>query len=125
MKTLANLACAVLAAVAIVVPANATLTLTQEGTNDGFTLSTFVSGYSGQYGPLSQGIDSDGNVITGSELDKMIYVFKDVDNQMLSDAVTKVGYTCQTGNCNFAMTTAGGQVYGAQAQGGVYEHFNN
>jgi hypothetical protein len=30
-----------------------------------------------------------------------------------------------TGNCNFAMTTAGGQVYGAQAFGGVYEHFAN
>jgi hypothetical protein len=125
MKVSTFLLCATLACVALGAVANASLTLTSQGINDGFTLSTFLSGYDAQYGPLAQGIDSDGNVITGSMFDRTIYVFKDVDNQNLTDAVTKVGYTCQTGNCNYAMTTAGGSVYGAQAFGGVYEKFNN
>ena len=108
---------------AIVIPAKATLILTPAGVSDGFSLSTFVSGYSAQYGPLAQGIATNGNVITGSYLNTQIYVFKDVDGQTLGNAIASVPYTCQTGNCNYAMTTAGGQVYGAQAQGGVYEHF--
>jgi WD40 repeat protein len=104
-------------------PANATLKLTAEGTADGFTLTTFLSGYSAQYGPLAQGILPNGNIITGSEFDRKIYVFKDVDNQTLSNAVSATPYICQTGNCNYAMATAGGQVYGAQAFGGFYERF--
>lgn len=110
---------------AAAIPAHAGLTLTTDGINDGFTLSTFVSGYSEQYGPLAQGIAPDGNVITGSQFNNQVYVFKDVDNQNLGNALNSVPYTCQTGNCNFAMTTAGGQVYGAQLIGGVYEHFNS
>jgi PEP-CTERM motif-containing protein len=114
-----------------VMPANASLTLTAAGISDGFTLTTFLSGYSAQYGPLAQGIAPNGNVITGSLLNTSagfgptIMVFKDVDGQHLTDALFSPSYTCITGNCNFAMTTAGGQVYGAQAQGGVYEHFNS
>jgi hypothetical protein len=103
--------------------AQASLILTAAGTSDGFTLNTFVNGYVGQYGPLAQGIAANGNVITGSALDQKIYVFKDADNQTLTDAIASVPYTCQTGNCNYAMTTAGGQVYGAQAFGGIYERF--
>jgi hypothetical protein len=49
--------------------------------------------------------------------------FSDIDGQTLSSALTSSSYTCIIGNCNFAMATAGGQVYGAQAQGGIYEHF--
>jgi hypothetical protein len=44
------------------------LTLTQTAIADGFTLSRFVSGYSAQYGPLAQGISSNGQVITESLL---------------------------------------------------------
>ena len=99
------------------------LTLTAAGVADGFTLTTFVHGFNAQYGPLAQGIAPNGNVITGSALGLLIYVFNDVDNQTLPDAVHTVPYTAQTGNPNFAMTTAGGQVYGAQANGGTYEHF--
>ena len=99
------------------------LTLTAAGISDGFTLTTFVSGYDAQYGPLAQGIAPNGNVINGSLLNNEIYVFHDVNGQTLSNAVSATPYTCQTGNCNFAMTTAGGQVYGAQAQGGTYLHF--
>jgi hypothetical protein len=48
-----------------------------------------------------------------------------VDGQTLATALASTPYACTTGNCNFAMTTAAGQVYGAQAIGGVYEHFAN
>ena len=121
----------VLTPLVAVMPANASLTLTAAGISDGFTLTTFLSGYSAQYGPLAQGIAPNGDVITGSLLNTAgvggptIMVFKDVDGQHLSNAVFSPSYTCISGNCNFAMTTAGGQVYGAQAQGGIYEHFNN
>ena len=120
---LASIASCAVGLLVLVASAQASLTLTQAGIDDGFTLTTFVSGYNAQYGPLAQGIAPDGNVITGSLLNQQIYVFKDVNNQTLGDAVNSVPYTCETGNCNFAMTTAGGQVYGAQAQGGVYYHF--
>ncbi len=116
--------CAVVAVSALTTTANASLTLTAQGVADGFTLTTFVNGYFASYGPIAQGIAPGGNVVTGSLLNQQIYVFKDVDNQLLSDAVFSNPYSCQTGNCNFAMTTAGGQVYGAQAFGGTYEHFN-
>jgi hypothetical protein len=104
-------------------PALASLTLTAAGISDGFTLSTFVSGYNAQYGPLAQGIAPNGDVITGSMFNTTIYAFHDVDGQTLSNAVAAVPYSCESGNCNFAMATAGGQVYGAQAFGGVYYHF--
>jgi hypothetical protein len=114
-------------------PAHASLVLTPAGVADGFTLTTFVSGYFAQYGPLAQGIAPNGNVITGSligtgiggSVGPTIMVFKDVDGQTLSNALFSPSYACTTGNCNFAMTTAGGKVYGAQAQGGIYEQFNN
>jgi len=104
-------------------PAAASLVLTQAGIDAGFQLSTFLSGFNGQYGPLSQGIATNGNVVTGSLINQRIYVFSDGDGQTLPNAVTSVPYTCETGNCNFSMTTAGGQVYGAQASGGIFYHF--
>ncbi len=116
---------------AISTPARATLVLTSAGVADGFTLTTFLSGYSAQYGPLAQGIAPNGNVVTGSLLNTAgafgptVMVFKDSDNQQLTNALFSPSYTCTTGNCNYSMTTAGGQVYGAQAQGGVYQRFNS
>lgn len=105
--------------------AHAQLALTPEGTALGFTLSAFVSGYNfgGTYGPLSQGVAANGNIITGSVGDGKIYVFHDVDGQTLSSAVSATPYVCQTGNCNWSMATVAGQVYGAQAFGGVFEKF--
>jgi hypothetical protein len=101
------------------------LTLTAAGVSHGFTLSTFVDGYNfgGNYGPISQGVAANGKIITGSVGDQKVYVFNDVDNQHLSDATASSAYTCQTGNCNFAMATVGSEVYGGQALGGKYEHF--
>jgi hypothetical protein len=98
--------------------AHAALSLTAAGITDGFVLSTFVNGYSfGTYGPLGQGIDSAGHVITGSAGDGKVYVFKDIDNQTLASAISATPYAAQTGNSNLAMTTLNGHVYGAQLQG--------
>lgn len=118
-------AAAAIALLAAVSPANAALTLTATGVSDGFSLTTFVGGYFGEYGPLAEGILPNGNVITGSLSTDKIYVFKDVDNQTLADALIATPYTFTTGNPNYAMTTAGGQVYGAQLFGGAYEMFHN
>jgi hypothetical protein len=98
------------------------------GVTDGFVLSTFVSGYSfngGTYGPLAQGILPNGNVITGSEGfgNGNVYVFSDVNGQTLSSALSATPYEYATANPNFAVATAGGQVYGAQLQGGQYVKF--
>ena len=122
-RTLAAIAGALtLAAVPL---AHAQLALTPDGTSLGFTLSTFVSGYNfgGNYGPLSQGVASNGNIITGSVGNGNIYVFHDVDGQTLASAISATPYGCQTGNCNWSMATVAGQVYGAQAFGGVFEKF--
>jgi WD40 repeat protein len=119
------------AAVILTGPAHAQLTLTPQGVADGFTLTTFLSGYApAAYGPLAQGILPDGNVITGSAFVGTpgvgtIYIFKDTDNQTLSSALSSSTYTFATSNPQYAMATAGGQVYGAQAFGGIYEHFDN
>ena len=122
----AGLAAAIIAAG----PAHATLALTPDGVADGFILTTFVSGYSfgppfsTNYGPLAEGILPNGNVVTGSFGDAKIYVFKDIDGQTLASAVSATPYTFGPGNGFYAMTTAGGQAYGAQQQAGPYEHFN-
>lgn len=123
LSSSASLFCTAAALLAAVEPAHAGLMLTQAGIDLGFSLTTFVSGYSAQYGPLAQGIAPNGRVITGSLLNTRIYAFNDVDGQTLASAVSSVPYTCETGNCNFSMTTAGGQAYGAQASGGVYYRF--
>lgn len=105
-------------------PANAALTLTQAGIDAGFNLTTFVSGYNfANYGPLSQGILSNGNVVTASAGDLKVYVFSDVDNQTLGNAISSTPYVPINGNQNYAMTTAGNRVFGAQLFGGVYEEF--
>src|SRR5260370_34117185 len=91
----------------IVAPTSkAALILNQTGINDGFTLTTFLSGYNAQYGPLAQGVLPNGEIITGSLLGTKIYVFNDLDGQTLANALSAASYGCATGNCNFAMATA-------------------
>ncbi len=118
---------ACLGALTLSAAARADLTLTAAGTADGFTLSTFVGGYNfgANYGPLAEGILPNGDVITGSVADSKIYIFSDTDNQTLGSAISATPYTYTTGNPNYAMATAGGQVYGAQLFGGAYESFSN
>lgn len=122
---LSLIGCQAIAWFAMVSPIHASLLLTPAGVSDGFSLTTFVSGYNAQYGPLAQGIAPNGQVIPGSLLNGKIYVFNDSDRQTLASAVSSTSYAFQTGNPNFAMTTAGGQVYGAQLNGGIYERLAN
>ena len=111
------------------IPAHAQLTLTPAGVADGFTLVPFVSGYNFgggiTYGPLAQGILPNGTVVTGSFGDGKIYVFNDVNNQTLASAISATPYTFTTGNPQWAMATAGGQVYGAQIQASPIMQFSN
>lgn len=103
----------------------AALTLTADGIANGFTLTTVVSGFYGGYGPLGEAMLPNGNFITGSYADAHLYIFKDVDGQTLTDAVSALPYTYQTGNPQYVMATAGGQAYGAQVAGGTFVKFAN
>jgi WD40 repeat protein len=116
----ATVACAPLAS-------HAGLTLNAAGVADGFNLTTFVDPYpaGGGYGPLSQAVLGNGNIITGSSFDGNIYIFNDTNGQTLGSALSAIHYSCETGNCNWAMATAGGQAYGGQAFGGIFYRFNN
>jgi hypothetical protein len=115
--------------VSLTCPAHATLALTATGIADGFTLSTFISGYpAAEYGPLAQGILPNGNVLTGSAFTTpgfTVFVLPDVDGQTLASAISATPYTPTTGNPQFAIATAGGLVYGAQLFGGVYGMFSS
>lgn len=116
---------ALLSGLASASPSHAALTLTSAGVADGFGLSTVVSGFSGAYGPLAEAILPDGNFITGSYATGSLYVFKDVDGQTLSSAVSAIPYTNQTANPQYVMATVGGQAYGAQVAGGSFVRFAN
>jgi len=133
LSSIASLICTIVLVLAAVSPARADLALTSAGIADGFTLSEFIGGIPGSgtdYGPLAEGILPDGNVITGSKFNKSgafgltLMVFPDVDGQTLGSALIATPYTSPTGG-QWAMTTVGGQVYGALQIGGVYEQFAN
>jgi hypothetical protein len=67
------------------------LDLTAAGIADGFTLSEFVSGLgpsSGCCGPLGMAVNSDGHVIVNDFSTGLNYVFKDVDGQTASAALS-------------------------------------
>ncbi len=111
---------------ATTIPAHAGLVLTTAGVNDGFTLTTFLSGYpAAEYGPLSVGVLPDGDLITGSDANAALYIFSDADGQGLSNALSKIPYTYQTGNPQYIFATVNGQVYGAQVSGGTFGQFSN
>ncbi len=106
--------------------AHAGLTMTAAGTAAGFNLTTFLSGYApATYGPLSQAVLPNGNIITGSMSTDRVYVFKDVDGQTLSDALIATPYAFETGNPQFSLANVGGQAYGGQVFGGQFYHFAN
>jgi hypothetical protein len=75
------------------VPAHAQLTLTVAGSADGFSLSTFATGFpnpggAGCCGPLGLSLNGLGQVIVDSSQNSTNYVFTDVDGQTLGSAVT-------------------------------------
>lgn len=93
--------------------AQAALTLTADGVALGFTLSEFVStnpGYDGCCsGPFGIAMDAaSGHVMVNVAGSGTRYVFNDVDNQTLADAITSVPSSTFTGG----YATAGGKAYG-------------
>ncbi len=94
--------------------AQAALTLTTDGVALGFTLSEFVStnpGYNSCCdGPFGIAMDTaSGHVMVNVAGSSTRYVFNDVDNQTLADAVASVPSSTFTAG----YATAGGKAYGA------------
>jgi hypothetical protein len=86
------------------------LDLTAAGVADGFTLSEFVSGFTGgSVGPLGMAVNSDGNVIVNNFPTGLNYVFKDIDGQTVAAALSS------TPNPGFppAYTFSNGSVWGS------------
>jgi len=89
------------------------LKLTAAGIADGFSLSTVVDGF-GQLsgccgGPLGNAVNSDGNIMVSSSAAAggTIYVFKDVDNQVLADKLSSTPFSPFPP----AFATSGGSVW--------------
>ena len=92
--------------------AQASLVLTSAGVNDGFSLSTFASGFSSTgaaVGPLGIAVNSAGNVIVNSAGDGRNYVFSNSNGQTPATALSSVGGA----NYPAAYATANGSVWGS------------
>ena len=85
-------AAALAAMLATTAPAHATLTLTADGVNLGFTASTFVSGLPQiiTEGPFGLALTGNGNVLVSDVANGTRYVFADVDNQTPANALFTV-----------------------------------
>lgn len=105
-------------------PAEATLALNGTGVGDGFTLTSTVS-YpyvsNGVYVLVSVAVTNTDTLIAPAN-GGTNYVFNDVDNQTLGNAIGTA--TLPAGN-GFVVSNAGGTIYGAQAFGGGFYKFNN
>jgi len=98
---------AVLIALAAV-PARAQLVITPAGAADGFSISTFATGFAfNGLGPLGSSINSLGQVIVNSSADSSNYVFNDVDGQTVAGAVSHTAFSAFPP----AMTLADGSVW--------------
>src|SRR5450755_3162163 len=88
--------------------ARADLTLTAQGTADGFTLSTFATMDPGNtgFGPFGLAVSSDGHVFVSDSLQNKIFVFNDVNGQTPGTAL--------------ATTTPGTGTVGATAVGNTF-----
>ncbi|MEQ1600648.1 MAG: PEP-CTERM sorting domain-containing protein [Methylophilaceae bacterium] len=76
--------------------ANPIPTLTAEGIKLGFTLDTVVSGLPGNsngFAVLGSAINSDGNIIVNDAFNTTNYVFKNVNNQMATDAISSAAFS--------------------------------
>src|SRR4051812_31294456 len=92
--TLALLLASALGPLTIGQPALAGLTLTTDGTNLGFHLNSFVTGFvqSGAgVGPLGMAVTSDGNVLVNTSSaagsNGVNYVFQNVNNQTVANHI--------------------------------------
>ena len=102
---------------------HASMMLTADGVNLGFSLSTFVSGFPNSgVGPLGIGINNLGQVIVDSGQDRRNYVFNDVDNQTLGNAISSTPFS----GWPAAFATVNGTVWGSMgwSAGGALVKFN-
>lgn len=99
--------------------AHAALTLTAAGISDGFTLNNFLSGGNG-YTFLGSANLSDGTLAVGGFAGGVIYKFKDVDHQTLSDALATQSYPGVIDLAN-----AGNNAYAASRSTGFAKIANN
>ena len=88
----------------------AQLTVTAAGTADGFSLSTFVTGFTNNtVGPLGIAVNSDGNVVVDSSFNLTNYVFHDTDGQTVAGAISSTAFNAFPP----AYATAAGSVWGS------------
>ena len=104
-----------------------TYSLTGTGSSLGFGLSTFLGGYdygwsASQYGFVSVGVASNGNMLAPNNQTGQVHVFSDVDNQTIGNALSSVGTPSGGG---MIMATAGGVAYGAEGLGGRFYKMND
>jgi hypothetical protein len=101
-----------------------TLTLTSDGINLGFTLSTFATlnpGYNG-FGPFGVALAGPDRVLVENvENDNTRYVFHDVDGQTRGSAITS---TTMNPTGALAYATAGGLAYGGTTQFGQFAQYD-
>ena len=117
-----HLALALLAA-AMVSPLHADMALTPAGVGDGFTLSTYASGFpnNGAVGPVGITFESGGQVMVSSYANGLIDVFAtDTDGQIYSGGTLSA--TNYGGGNPAGLATTGGKFYLAeQGSGAVVE----
>ena len=103
------------AAVAMAVPAHATLTLNATGIADGFTLTTYATG-SGYYPDIGNGVLAGGDIVASGYADGNLYKFADVDGQSTGSplASTAVGSPGP-------VATVGGNAYVGIFSSGYYK----
>jgi hypothetical protein len=116
-KTWVHPATAIFAVCLLAAPAQASLTIDAAGTADGFTLATVVSGFANNgIGPLGVALNSAGNVVIDSNYNNTNYVFADVNNQTVSNAISA------TANAGFppAYTNVQGTLWGSGGFSGAH-----
>ncbi|MCW3473985.1 SPASM domain-containing protein [Limobrevibacterium gyesilva] len=107
-------------------PAHAQLAVTPAGAALGFTLTSFVTGFPNNgVGPLGMAVNSDGNVIVNSSTENRNYVFSNVTNQTLANALSSTAFNAFPP----AYAASGGVVYGSGGFSGAnanqFIRFNN
>jgi WD40 repeat protein len=102
--------------------AQATLSLTADGTSLGFSLSTYYNDPTAYYGGLGATTTATGNVImTGYARDEL-YLLPDADGQNYATITNKVSLASY--GSAYSVATAGGATYFAPGFGGTYYSVN-
>lgn len=101
-------------------PARANLTLNATGTTDGLVLAVFATINSGDtgFGPFGLAANGNGDILVHNQPNETTYVFKDVNGQTVSSAVSS---TSSVSSNTSGYATAGGQAYGSV--GGIGTRF--